>query len=116
MWSLSGNIYSKKVTLKQHMLTHTKEKPFECEVWKKKFSHKCSLNRHVRSHTGDIPFGCDVCHRRFRHKSSLNDHKRIHTGDRPFECKICEHKVHIGMLICALIKSRNDLLTCLPVK
>ena len=48
------------------MLTHTKEKPYECETCNKTFSHKGDLNVHIRIHTGDRPFGCDICHRRFR--------------------------------------------------
>ena len=42
------------------MLTHTKEKPHECEFCRKKFSQKSNLNAQVRTHTGDRAFGCDV--------------------------------------------------------
>ena len=58
------------------MLTHTKEKPHECEVCKKKFSHKSTLDNHIRIHTGDRPFGCDVCGRRFSQRSTRNKHLR----------------------------------------
>ena len=60
------------------MLTHTKEKPHECEICKKKFSKKSSLNVHIRIHTGDRPFACDVCHRRFTTSSNRNTNLRSH--------------------------------------
>uniref|UniRef100_A0A8R1TM59 C2H2-type domain-containing protein n=1 Tax=Onchocerca volvulus TaxID=6282 RepID=A0A8R1TM59_ONCVO len=36
--------------LKQHMLTHTKEKPHSCELCGKKFSLSASLKRHKKNH------------------------------------------------------------------
>ena len=60
------------------MLTHTKEKPHECEICKNNFSHKFNLNVHIRIHTRDRSFVCDVCHRRFSTRSSRNSHFRTH--------------------------------------
>ena len=60
------------------MLTHTNEKPHECEVCKKKFSLKSNLIVHRRIHTGDRPFGCDICYKRFRQSSTRNKHLRTH--------------------------------------
>ena len=60
------------------MLTHTKERPHECETCKKKFSRKYHLDRHIRIHTGDRPFGCNVCFRRYSDRSSRNKHLKTH--------------------------------------
>lgn len=52
------------------------------------------IREHVRSHTGEKPFHCDVCLRQFSLASAFRIHKRTHTGERPFECSRC-HKVII---------------------
>ena len=60
------------------MLTHTKEKPHECVMCKKKFSQKSHLQNHIRIHTADRQFGCDFCRRRFAQSSTGNKHLRTH--------------------------------------
>ena len=40
--------FTKTWNLVDHFRIHTKEKPFECEVCKKKFSQKCNLKRHIK--------------------------------------------------------------------
>ena len=64
------------------MRTHTGERPYECNVCKRKFSQSGNLATHMRRHTGERPYICAVCQRSFRQSSNLTDHMRMHTTGR----------------------------------
>lgn len=47
--------------MKQHIETHSKERPHECGQCQKKFKNKFHLLRHVLNHSGLRPHVCDIC-------------------------------------------------------
>ncbi|XP_060793366.1 zinc finger protein 64 isoform X2 [Neoarius graeffei] len=77
--------------MERHMLTHTGDRPYECELCHKRFSRRDKLNLHSRSHTGEKPHKCKHCAYAAADSSSLKKHLRVHYDERPFKCQICPY-------------------------
>lgn len=74
-----------KYALCNHIRSHTKEKPFICQICKRGFSLSTNLKRHIMTHTGERPYVCNICEKAFIQLTSLVAHLKTHSKDRENE-------------------------------
>ena len=91
-----------KISLAKHMLKHSQEKQFKCQVCGKAFFLVYYLNSHMIKHVESELFKCDICEKSFILKKQLNAHKKIHSKRKSYTCKLCPktsnfpiHKNHV---------------------
>ncbi len=78
--------------LKEHLKTHSKEKPHKCTVCVSSFTLSGDLKVHMRVHSDESSFKCTVCHASFSQPGLLKSHMGIHSGEKPFnmfKCTMC---------------------------
>ncbi|XP_059179335.1 zinc finger protein 271-like [Physella acuta] len=86
-----AKICKDKGSLVSHVRTHTKGRPYECNMCYAKFKQYAHLSDHIMTkHTKERPFVCDRCAKTFNRKSHLQDHIRLrHTEDKLYHCPEC---------------------------
>ena len=60
---------------------------FQCTLCSTNFTRSTSLRNHLRSHTGQRPFICTVCGRAFARSMDRKRHEKLHTGEKAFVCR-----------------------------
>ncbi|KAG0253738.1 zinc-finger protein [Mortierella polycephala] len=84
-----GRGFGQRQKAMRHIQTHTGDKPYQCQICRKRFTEANIMAQHMRTHTGEKPFKCPEpgCGREFSVSGALTIHRRVHTGEKPFKCK-----------------------------
>lgn len=80
--------------LKRHLVTHSDQKPFVCNICSTAVKRKCTLQQHYMNVHGIFPEGtkrieCVECGFTSSSLQYLRRHMRTHSRDYGFECIIC---------------------------
>jgi len=97
-------------TIKSSKKKKEKDKTFECNLCNKRFGWSTDLKRHLLIHTGERPFKCDLCQAAFTRNFLLQKHfARAHKRVSDDESKNLDNHVHANV---AEIKLKMKELEC----
>ncbi|KAK4875525.1 hypothetical protein RN001_011947 [Aquatica leii] len=83
--------FTRTVHLKRHMLIHSGERKFNCDICKKSF-YSSYAKEHMKFHSGEKNFACKICGKKFVTNAILKRHVAIHSSNRPFVCPYCRKR------------------------
>ena len=101
-----GKLFENSNKMKKHLITHTRELPWSCDVRGEKHTTKSILKTH-KSHAIGIdqvdqtefdklyPYWCSYCSRGFSGPTDLSMYGRRHTWTKPLLCCVCEHPLSL---------------------
>ena len=73
--------------IKRHMLVHTGERPYSCQVCGRNFTQQANLDKHMTVHTGERKYSCPICQKRYKQSSHVRNHMAVHP-----QCNVCGNR------------------------
>lgn len=117
-----GKRFAYALTLKNHRLSHSEERPHSCRICGTSFKRISHLRAHeqgvhnLNDRCQPKNYTCGICQKGMVKKESLEAHMKEHTGELNYKCNDCHKKfatntglnIHISMARCEhYIKSCN---------
>ncbi|XP_075216574.1 uncharacterized protein LOC142321924 isoform X2 [Lycorma delicatula] len=112
-----GKLFPSKRLLKRHLVTHSNDRPYTCDICHKSYKrlndvavhkkkhtrekllscdicdfttvYRSALTTHRKRHSQEYEYRCDKCGKGFFVKKYLEEHENFHSGEKPFRCDIC---------------------------
>ena len=85
-----GKLFYQNSNFKNHIRTHSDERPHVCDLCSIGFKERYHLKKHVLyKHTDDLKETCRKCGKRFKDSTAVRAHERIHSELRPYACGLC---------------------------
>ncbi|XP_073811816.1 uncharacterized protein [Musca autumnalis] len=84
-----GQSYSTKRKLRNHLITHSEDRPYSCGVCGKAFKSVRSVKDHQLTHSDIRPYTCSICEKSFKRADKLKTHMLVHSELRPYKCEEC---------------------------
>ncbi|XP_025990400.1 uncharacterized protein LOC105198277 isoform X2 [Solenopsis invicta] len=100
--------FTAPTTLVSHYRSHAGIKPYECRICKSVFTRRHSLKYHMLIHQNQTRFTCTDCGKKFRHPSHFREHQRRHTGEAPFGCDDCGQRFKTRNTYKRHLKTRHN--------
>ncbi|XP_060575809.1 zinc finger protein 239-like [Ruditapes philippinarum] len=76
--------------MKKHVISHTEDRPFLCDLCPKSYKYENHLKTHKASHQDVKPYYCEICGKGYETITRLRHHSMInHSDSRPCVCNVC---------------------------
>ncbi|ESN91815.1 hypothetical protein HELRODRAFT_133378, partial [Helobdella robusta] len=87
---LCDKLFAQNSNYKNHMRTHSNERPYVCSTCSIGFKERYHLKKHILfKHTDEAKEECRVCGKRFKDSTAVRAHERTHSTERPYSCMRC---------------------------
>lgn len=59
---------------------------FQCTLCSRRYTRAFNLRNHLRTHSEERPFVCGVCGKSFTRDHDRKTHEKLHSGEKPWVC------------------------------